>query len=225
MLRQRGIHSSYQDIERQFPIRDPRVLRHMKIVLSALANWSPIFADLPYLPNMVFPFVHFYGANIIGAFECTASFLMGWCSQWFETYPHPPITLLTTIDRLLDNHDPELRVSLQARELESRQYGWQMMRSLFTQVLTSREWLALMDCFMVHRDEPGLLIIAVVAYLIYFRAPILRAGGADSVLAFLRRQNPINIVEFIRLIFQIRAKTPESMLPQYSVAEGFPLPA
>jgi hypothetical protein len=81
------------------------------------------------------------------------------------------------------------------------------MRTMFTQVLTEEEWLALFDHLFMHSDSPNLLLIGVVAYLIYFRSSILTARSSDDVLSLLRRQNPINMDEYIKLIFELRSRT------------------
>ena len=87
------------------------------------------------------------------------------------------------------------------------------MRTMFTQVLTEEEWLALFDHLFMHSDSPNLLLIGVVAYLIYFRSSILTARSSDDVLSLLRRQNPINMDEYIKLIFELRSRTKDSLLP------------
>jgi hypothetical protein len=53
-------------------------------IVNALAFWSPIFGDLPYLPQLVFPFANFYKNDIFSAFETVMSVIgnvMNYISQ------------------------------------------------------------------------------------------------------------------------------------------------
>ena len=221
----RGIHPRFSDLELQWPVRDQRVLRNFRRILSALAHWSQVFADLPYLPYLVFPFVMVFKSDTLGAFETVMSVLVHWSGDWFETYPHPPIPQLACVERLLGHYDAELLEDLKSRAIDSRQYAWQMMRTLFSQVLTEDEWLVLFDHLFTHSDHPTLLLVAIAAYLVYFRSSIMSARSADDVLAFLRRQNPINMNDFVKLIFELRSRTPNNLFPSApDVDPAFPLP-
>jgi len=142
------------------------------------------------------------------------SVLVHWCGDWFETYPHPPIPQLSSIERLLKHHDSELLDDFKARAIDSRQYAWQMMRTLFTQVLTEEEWLTLFDHLFMHSGSPSLVLVAIVAYLVYYRSSLLSARSSDDILSFLRRQNPINMNDYVSLIFELRSRTPDNLLPQ-----------
>ncbi len=67
-------------------------------VLSALAHWSPIFAEVDYLPALVFPFVRlFEGDDECASFELVAAVLLNWARRWFEFWPHAPVTLLRQV--------------------------------------------------------------------------------------------------------------------------------
>jgi hypothetical protein len=59
------------------------------------------------------------------------------------------------VERILEFHDRELLEDFKARAIDSRQYAWQMMRTLFTQVLTEEEWLVLFDHYFLHSDAPS----------------------------------------------------------------------
>jgi hypothetical protein len=222
----RGIHPRFSDLELQWPVRDQRAMRNFQRILSALAHWSQVFADLPYLPYLVFPFVMVFKSDLLGAFETVMSVLVHWSGDWFETYPHPPIPQLSCVERLLGHHDVELLEDFKTRGIDSRQYAWQMMRTLFSQVLTEDEWLVLFDHLFTHSDHPSLLLVAIAAYLMYFRSSIMAARSADDVLSFLRRQNPINMQDFVKLIFETRSRTPNNLFPSSSqeTDPAFPLP-
>lgn len=71
-------------------------------------NRSPVFAELAYLPIMIFPFVKVFGSNELACFETTMVVLTHWCNSWFETVPSPPIFVFNMIENLLAKHDPAL---------------------------------------------------------------------------------------------------------------------
>jgi hypothetical protein len=56
-LTEKGIHPAFQQLDRKYPVKSYQLLRSMERVLSALAHWSPIFAELDYIPSLVFPFL------------------------------------------------------------------------------------------------------------------------------------------------------------------------
>jgi hypothetical protein len=45
-------------------------------ICSALAHWSPLFAEVEYLPDIVFPFLKIIKADDLVLFEVVMSFLM-----------------------------------------------------------------------------------------------------------------------------------------------------
>jgi hypothetical protein len=55
--------------------------------------------------------------------------------------------------------------------------------------------------------------VTIVTYLHYFRSSILSAKSSDDVLALLRRQNPIQMDDFIKLMFELRSRTPDNLFP------------
>ena len=52
-------------------------------ILSALANWSPIFGETQYLPVLAFPFVKLFQNNHLVCFEIIAN-IMG---KFYNTGP------------------------------------------------------------------------------------------------------------------------------------------
>ena len=224
-LMRRGIHPNYSNLAEDYPISDQRVMRKLQKTLSGLAHWSPVFSNLSYLPSMAFPFVKLYEADALGAFETLMAFVLNWCDGWFETFPHPPIPVLTHVERLLHHHDQGLLDNLVARGIDARVYAWRMMRTLFTEVLSRDEWLHLFDHVLSHSDESSLFLFAIVAYLKQFRAAIIGAGSNEEIEAFLQRQNPVSIEGLIRSMYRLRANTPNELIPSKTeaTAMNFPL--
>lgn len=72
---ERGVHPSYANFSNKYPIKSQKCVRLMEKTLSALAYWSPIFADCEFLPLLIFPFVKLYLNNQVVCFEICATFI------------------------------------------------------------------------------------------------------------------------------------------------------
>lgn len=72
---ERGLHPSFVDFSKKYPIKSQKCVRLMEKTLSALAYWSPIFSECEFLPLLIFPFVKLYLNNEVVCFEICASFI------------------------------------------------------------------------------------------------------------------------------------------------------
>lgn len=50
-------HTAMASLAMRYPLRDRKHFRKTAILVSALAHWSPILADVEFVPSWVFPFV------------------------------------------------------------------------------------------------------------------------------------------------------------------------
>ncbi|GAB1299377.1 TBC1 domain family member 31 [Apodemus speciosus] len=157
--------------------------------LSALAHWSAIFSDMPYLPLLAFPFVKLFQNNQLICFEVVATLirlrLVNWCQHWFEYFPNPPINILSMIENVLAFHDKELLQHFIDRDITSQVYAWPLLETLFSEVLTREEWLRLFD--NIFSNHPSFLLMTVVAYSTCSRAPLLNCTLKED----FERQYPI----------------------------------
>ncbi|OXB82954.1 UNVERIFIED_CONTAM: hypothetical protein H355_009864 [Colinus virginianus] len=76
--------------------------------LSALAHWSAIFGETPYIPLLAFPFVKLFQNNQLICFEVVATVVVNFCQHWFEYFPNPPVNILSMMENILAHHDQEL---------------------------------------------------------------------------------------------------------------------
>lgn len=128
----RGTHPAFANLSRKYPVKSQKCTRLLERTLSALAHWSPIFAECDYLPLLIFPFVKLFQNNQVICFEVVASLLSNyetllthkavllsnfnnliilignWASCWFEFFPNPPMNILNMIENLLAYHDRNL---------------------------------------------------------------------------------------------------------------------
>ena len=198
-----GIHPAWKSVSSEYPIKNQRVLGKLQKLLSALSYWSPVFAQVPYLPGLVFPFVKLYSSDDVAMFETVATVLTNWCGTWFESFPHPPVALLNAIESSLGRHDQELLRHFSDCEVGPKTYAWLMLRTLFSEVLNKDEWLRLWDNFIGNGNRCTVMLSsAVVAYLRYFRAPLLRLRATSDFEAFFRSQNAIDASKWIKMMFK-----------------------
>jgi hypothetical protein len=68
------------------------------------------------------------------------SVLLHWEREFLCTFPHPPIPLLSAVDRALRLHDSDLAKKLASLGAGPQVYAWPLLRSAFTEVLARDEW-------------------------------------------------------------------------------------
>lgn len=107
-LMSRGSHAAFVSLHEKYPIQSQLLFRRLLRVVSAIANWSPVFGEVPYLPALVFPFVKVCATDDLAAFEICVSVLLHWGSEWLQTFPHPPMRILTMIEDRMSQTDSEL---------------------------------------------------------------------------------------------------------------------
>ncbi len=139
-------------------------------ILSALAYFSPVFSLCPYLPEFIFPFVKIF-SDIIYSFELTVTFFENWGYEWFEFHPNPPITVLNMTENFLGVFDPTLLEHFRIHNISNQVFVWPLLRTLFTEVLPTNDWLKLFD--HTFSMPPIFLYYLVVSYLIHFRTRLM----------------------------------------------------
>jgi hypothetical protein len=97
-LRTRGTHPAFATLPSRCPGVPPRALARLARTCSALAWWSPVFAECEALPAMAFPFVSLFGPDDVGAFEATASIFINVLPGWFEMFPNPPMHVISVAE-------------------------------------------------------------------------------------------------------------------------------
>uniref|UniRef100_A0A8D2HD45 TBC1 domain family member 31 n=1 Tax=Urocitellus parryii TaxID=9999 RepID=A0A8D2HD45_UROPR len=207
----KGIHEAFINLQKQYPIKSRKLLRVLQRTLSALAHWSAIFSDTPYLPLLAFPFVKLFQNNQLICFEVVATLIINWCQHWFEYFPNPPINILSIIENILAFHDKELLQHFIAHDITSQLYAWPLLETVFSEVLTREEWLKLFD--NVFSNHPSFLLMTVVAYNICSRAPLLNCTLKDDFEYFFHHRNNLDINVVIREVYHLMETTPAHIHP------------
>ena len=193
-LRKQGVHSTFENLEEDYPIKNNVLLGRLSSLVSCLAHWTPLFGQVTFLPAFVFPFIKVFGADEVTCFEAAVTILTNWCGEWFEMFPGPPLQLLARIEDLLVKTDPELAKSM-GKTGGVQIHAWTLLQSLFSEVLSRYEWLKLWD--HVLSNPPVFMECFVVAFLTYFRSTLLSAPSKEEVYLFFRRAEPLNINQVV----------------------------
>ncbi|KAM9644081.1 TBC1 domain family member 31 isoform 2-T2 [Morphnus guianensis] len=189
--------------------------------LSALAHWSAIFAETPYIPLLAFPFVKLFQNNQLICFEVVATVVVNFCQHWFEYFPNPPVNVLSMLENVLAHHDKELLQHLITYSVTSQVYAWPLLETLFSEVLTREEWLKVFD--NIFSNHPSYFLMIVVAYIICSRAPLLHCNQTADFEYFFHHRNNLDINVVIKEAYHLMEATPPDIHPQNMLDDFIPL--
>ncbi|NXH42883.1 TBC31 protein, partial [Dicaeum eximium] len=217
----RGIHSAFVNIQKEYPIKSRKLLRVLQRTLSALAHWSAIFAETTYLPLLAFPFVKLFQNNQLICFEVVATVVVNFCQHWFEYFPNPPVNVLGMMENVLAYHDKELLQHLIKYNVTSQVYAWPLLETLLSEVLTREEWLKVFD--NIFSNHPSYFLMIVVAYVICSRGPLLHCNQAADFEYFFHHRNNVDINVVIKEAYHLMEATPLDIHPQHMLDDFTPL--
>ncbi|XP_007488324.1 TBC1 domain family member 31 isoform X1 [Monodelphis domestica] len=220
-LLDKGTHSAFINIHEKYPIKSRKLLRILQRTMSALAHWSAIFGDTPYLPLLAFPFVKLFQNNQLVCFEVIATLIINWCQHWFEYFPNPPINILSVIENLLGHHDKQLLQHYMNCGVTAQLYAWPLLETVFSEVLTREEWLRVFD--NVFSNHPSFLLMIVVAYNLCCKAPLLNCSLKDDFEYFFHHRNNLDIAIVIREAYRLMLCTPADIHPKSMLDDFVPL--
>ncbi|KFP35379.1 TBC1 domain family member 31, partial [Chlamydotis macqueenii] len=220
-LLDKGTHSAFVNIQNDYPIKSRKLLRVLQRTLSALAHWSAIFAETPYIPLLAFPFVKLFQNNQLICFEVVATVVVNFCQHWFEYFPNPPVNILSMMENVLAHHDKELLQHLIKYNVTSQVYAWPLLETLFSEVLTREEWLKVFD--NIFSNHPSYFLMTVVAYIICSRAPLLLCKQTGDFEYFFHHRNNLDINVVIKEAYHLMEATPLDIHPQRMLDDFIPL--
>ncbi|RKO99880.1 hypothetical protein CXG81DRAFT_87, partial [Caulochytrium protostelioides] len=220
-----GTHPSYATpvFRKLYPIKSEKLARLTQKLLSALAHWSPLFGELPYLPILVFPLIRLYRGDLISCFELCCTILTNWCHRWFEYFPHPPLGVLDILQDLLNHHDAAVAEHFRSHQVGPQIWAWSLLKTFFSRAFQSQPWHRLMDHLMTH-PSPHRLYFITLAYLIAHRATLLKITETDDFTYFFARNNASDLSQILQLAQRLADRCPAYLHPD-SILPGFePLP-
>ncbi|XP_025965905.2 TBC1 domain family member 31 isoform X2 [Dromaius novaehollandiae] len=217
----KGTHSAFVHIQNEYPIKSRKLLRVLQRTLSALAHWSAIFGETPYIPLLAFPFIKLFQNNQLICFEVVATVVVNFCQHWFEYFPNPPVNVLSMVENILAHHDKELLQHLIKYNVTSQVYAWPLLETLFSEVLTREEWLKVFD--NIFSNHPSYFLMIVVAYVICSRAPLLHCNQTEDFEYFFHHRNNLDINVVIKEAYHLMESTPVDIHPQRMLDDFIPL--
>uniref|UniRef100_A0A8B9SGA6 TBC1 domain family member 31 n=1 Tax=Anas platyrhynchos TaxID=8839 RepID=A0A8B9SGA6_ANAPL len=217
----KGTHSAFVNIQNEYPIKSRKLLRVLQRTLSALAHWSAIFGETPYIPLLAFPFVKLFQNNQLICFEVVATVVVNFCQHWFEYFPNPPVNVLSMMENILAHHDKELLQHFIKYNVTSQVYAWPLLETLFSEVLTREEWLKVFD--NIFSNHPSYFLMIVVAYIVCSRAPLLHCNQRQDFEYFFHHRNNLDINVVIKEAYRFMEATPPDIHPQRVLDDFIPL--
>ena len=210
-LIERGIHPAFVDLIKKYPVKSQKCIRLLERTLSALAHWSPVFAEADYLPLLIFPFVKLFQNNQVVCFEIVASLLCNWCQYWFEFFPNPPMNILNMIENLLAYHDRILLDHFMRYRITCQIYGWSLLETIFSEVFSKTEWQILFD--NIFSKHPGFVLYLVVSYSICNRTALIQVKELEDAKYFFRHRNPLSVHHLLQESNKMLLTTPAELDP------------
>ncbi|GAB6033743.1 TBC1 domain member 31 [Chamberlinius hualienensis] len=229
-LLNRGLHPAYTNLEDRFPIEDEQLMKLFKKILSAFANWCPLFAEVSYFPIMIFPFVRSLHQNMLVCFEVIMTYLVNWCCDWFKIYPAVPLPSLAKVETYLEKHCPQLLAHFIKFNVSMRVYAWPLLESSFSDIFTADEWSRVWDHIFTSQNI-DLLYAVVAAYSIVSQNSLLRCQSISEFQRYFHEKNPVPIESVLdeanRICSTISAINKRQFTPltnvTYPVFTDFPL--
>jgi len=176
-----------------------------------MAHWAAVFGETPYLPQVIFPFLMVFGSDELAVFETVMTIFMWWGFSWHSTFPHPPVHIMDTFDNLLMHNDAKLYNHFKSTNTSVGVVCWNMLSSLYTEVLSKSDWLVLMDTLFAHIDNQAYFYLAPIALLRAMRITILGITDATYMIKYFRSQQGFIIKDVVQLLFSMLDHTPAKL--------------
>lgn len=124
---------------------------------------------------MIFPFSLIYEKDELATFETVMTIYMYWGFTWCNTFPHPPLHILSILEQLLQLHDKVIYNHM-VNTLHIQSVGtvlWQLLSTLFTEIMHKDDWLRCMDYLILHFENMVYLLLMPIGIIKALRVTIL----------------------------------------------------
>lgn len=115
------------------------------------------------------------------------SFLLHWGSRLLVTFPQPPVPVLAGMELALRRIDPQLSAHFEKISVGALIYGWPLLRTAFSHVLTRADWLRLLDRLLANPGQLELLEAAAVGFVVASRASLRNCRSAREAESFFHQ--------------------------------------
>ncbi|RNF12897.1 hypothetical protein TraAM80_00055 [Trypanosoma rangeli] len=211
-LLSKGTHRSVHSLLRPFPLANKKMRTAMENVLSILAWHVPFFAVIHFLPMIVYPFLQVYGDDIQSTVEVVLVVLSNWGQEFFQYYPQHPVALTALLNQLLRTEDAELHSHLDQCGVMAEEWGWELLKSFDTDILTTAAWLQVMDHVFFNR--PIWFFLFHVRWLVSLRAKLMKLYEHQELLAAFSAAQSINVNKVIAEAYGLYGRYPTGDLTE-----------
>ncbi|XP_076371016.1 TBC1 domain family member 31 isoform X2 [Tachypleus tridentatus] len=222
MLSIQGHHKAFLSLDQQYPVPSGVLRRAFHRTLSLLVNWSPLLAEVTFLPYLVFPFVKLFHSDLLVCFEMVATFLCNWCEDWCLFLPYPPINILNVAENVLAYHDKDLLLHYVRHGITGEVYIWPLLYTMFSEIMEKDQWLQLWD--HIFSNPPCFLLYLSVALNIVERKRLSVLTHSDQIKDFFENENLYQVNAVIQKAYYIQQNTPPELTPKSIIsADVLPL--
>ncbi|KAL5287947.1 TBC1D31 family protein [Megaselia abdita] len=194
----------------------------LKGLVSNLANWSPIFADIDYIPGLVYPFLKVFPNSQLLTFEIVASILLNYGQLWFEFHPLEPYNFLGMCENVLTLMDAGLAGFYYQNGITPQLYAWTLIKTSFSEVYSDIFWFTLWDNIV--SNPPYFLVFIIVAFSVVNRFAIMRLKCVEEITGFFQTMNPMHIKRVIKTAHDMDQDYPERAHPKRFFHKYMPIP-
>ncbi|GCA63705.1 hypothetical protein KIPB_011454, partial [Kipferlia bialata] len=193
----KGVHPELRDLKDRYPIADRQLFRRLQRCLSCIGWWWPASMQAPWLPQICFPWVKFWGADGCAAFECSVTLLTNHVSGFFEYSPAPPLSPLSFVQNTLASLSPAIVRNMHEAGVTPSVYIWPLLASMLADVLSAKEWLMAMDRLLVER--PVYLHFLVAAWVVESQSGLMGSLTPEAVGTMVSRpSHAVNMTHLLR---------------------------
>lgn len=205
-----AVHPAYQTLDAKFSGLGKVLSCRINSILSYLANWCPLFGEVPFLPSLVFPWVKLFGDHKRTCFEVIITILCNWGRNWFEQFPRPSMHILVELEELTRHHDPQLFNTLSELSYGPGGIAWKLLTTLMSEVVRKLDWLVMWDHALT--NKPHFLHFLIISYMIFSRQRLMALQSEENVDNFLRTARPVNMQKIVSQAYALQDASPKDIV-------------
>ena len=180
-----GIHQAFLNLPQKYPLKSRTTSYKMQMICSMLAHCSTTFAEMAYLPQLVYPFILIYKHNDLASFETVLTILMWWGYSWNLSSSIAPGSLTSAINDIFEYNDKELFNHFRKYQSSPGDLSWRILSTFFTEICSQESWLQLVDFIFLNFSDPRIMLFIPTAIICYYRNILLSVKGENCHLPIL----------------------------------------
>lgn len=204
LLCSKGGHAATHHLLKPFPLPEGKLKAALTRALNCLAHHAAPFTVAHFVPATVFPFLHVFNSDVQSCVETILAFYLNWGREFFLYYPHMPVSIASFVSQTLQTEDKELYEHFASVGLGPEHFVWEPLMALYTEVLSTNEWLQVMD--HAFSNAPIWLFLFHVRWLIQMRALLLRVDDAAAMLTYFHKATPFDLNVAIQQTYRLNSR-------------------